>query len=92
MANPNPHRARRAKRSARAPGTLRALQQKLWGAILWAETVLEEADTPDLRLRAIHALAQAAGHYGKLLEVGELEARLQAVEAQLPPSTRRRRG
>jgi hypothetical protein len=38
------------------------------------------ADNPELRLKAIHAIIQAGSAYAKLLEIGELEARLSAVE------------
>jgi hypothetical protein len=83
MPNPNPHRARLARKSARKPGDLRGLQRKLWGAILHCEDVLEAADTPELRLRAIHAMSQATGAYVRVLEVGELEARLTALEKRM---------
>jgi hypothetical protein len=52
---------------------------------------MERAVEDEVRLRAIHALSQACGQYAKLLEVGELEARLAALEAQVPPQPRRKR-
>jgi hypothetical protein len=61
------------------------LQRKLWGVILHAEEVLKGASTAgdrELTLKAIHALSQCCGQYAKLLEIGELEARLQAREEQ----------
>jgi hypothetical protein len=91
MANPSPTQARLAKKSARKPGDLRAIQRKLWGAVLHAEEVMERAVEDEVRLRAIHALSQACGQYAKLLEVGELEARLAALEGQVPPQPRRKR-
>ncbi len=96
--NPNadPTKARMAKKFQRKPGNLPALQRKLWGAILHAEEVLEQAcqdGEPELRLKAVHALSQCAGQYAKLLEVGEIEARLAALEARqqaaLGPRSRR---
>jgi hypothetical protein len=88
MANPNanPTKARMAKKSNRKPGDLQALQRKLWGAILHAEEVLEDASQDkdrELTLKAIHALSQCCGQYAKLLEVGEIEARLGALEERL---------
>jgi|TARA_B100000315_G_C14054608_1_gene353440 hypothetical protein len=83
MANPNPVEARRVKKSRRKPGDLPALQRKLWGAILHAENTLEAAameKDPELTLKAVHALSQCAGQYAKLLEVGELEARVFSLE------------
>lgn len=88
MANPNPVAARRAKRAARqsaasAAGTVGDLQVKLWRALSAADEILaDRASDPALRLRALHALTQASGAYLKVLETGELEARLRAVEAQ----------
>jgi hypothetical protein len=83
MANPNPHQARQAKRRASKPGTLPQLQLKLWQALCAAEAVLQTATEAELTLKAVHAMAQVAGHYARLLEVGEIEARLAALEAQV---------
>jgi len=57
----------------------------LWGALLEAQDVLQQApeDNPELRLKACHCLSQTAGQYAKLLEVGEIEGRLVALEAAL---------
>jgi hypothetical protein len=55
----------------------------LWTALCEAEGVLLEADDPDQRLRAVHAVSQASGQYTKLLEVGEMYARLEALEQTL---------
>ena len=56
-----------------------------------AEDLLESATALDedaegeghagLQLRAIHAISQASGQYAKLLEIGQLEARIAALEA-----------
>jgi hypothetical protein len=83
--NPNPWHGRLKRKSQRKPGDLHALQRKLWGAILHCEEILEAAtlaEDDDKRLKAIHALSQCAGQYAKLLEIGELEARVQALEAE----------
>jgi hypothetical protein len=81
VANPNPFHARMAKKRARKPGDLRALQRMLWRALLEAKTVFLESDNDELSLKAVHALSQASGQYAKLLEIGELEARVVALEA-----------
>jgi hypothetical protein len=70
---PNPHpdalRARLAKKKLRRkPGTLADVLEKLWDAICEAEQVLYQAEEPELRLKAIHALSQCAGQYCKLIE------------------------
>ena len=84
MPNPSPHTARQAQKRRRTPGDLATLVQVLWGALLKAEAVLDAAThASELTLKAVHAVSQCAGQYSKLLEVGELEARLQALEAQL---------
>ncbi len=85
MSNPNanPLQARMAKKKRQRTGDLPALQRKVWTALLHAEDVLEEAAESELRLKAIHALSQCAGQYAKLLEIGEIEARLQSLEAKV---------
>ena len=84
MSNPNadPTKARLAKKRKRKPGNMQAVAGKLWAALEAAEELLAE-DDPHLRLKAVHALSQVAGSYAKVYEVGELEARTQALEAVL---------
>ncbi len=85
MANPNPDplKARMAKKRKGRTGDLPALRRKLWVALLHAEDVLENATEPELRLKSIHAFSQTAGQYAKLLEIGELEARLALLEERV---------
>ncbi len=78
--------ARLAKARRRKPGDIEALKRMVWNAITHAQEVLEQSaldGEPELRLKAIHALSQCAGQYSKLIEVGELEARLAALEARV---------
>jgi hypothetical protein len=86
--NRSPFKARLAKKRPRQPGDLRQLQRVLWRALLEAEEILANADEPELTLRAVHAISQASGQYVKLLETGEFEARLAAIE----DAQRRRNG
>ena len=85
MANPNPAKARVAKRSRRKkPGDLKAVQSVLWSAILKLESHLEtvttdETDTGELT-KLVHALSQSASTYMKALEIGEYEARVSELE------------
>ena len=72
-----------ARKKLRKPGDLQALRRKLWQAILEAERVLLTNDDDEVVLRAVHALAQATGHYAKLIEAGDLAARVQALEQAL---------
>lgn len=82
MANPSPHKARQARKRRSKPGNLEALKRDLWHVLQAALRVLDAPDTtPELTLRAVHAMAQAAGQYARLIEVGELEARLAALES-----------
>lgn len=82
-----PHLARQAKKRARRPkpGTVRQLSAVLWRAITHLETHLDatassnEVDTAEL-CKLTHALSQSASTYLKAVEVGELEARLEALE------------
>jgi hypothetical protein len=82
MPNPTPHKARTAKKRARKPGNLAALQRLLWRALLTAEEILDGTSEEEMQLRAIHAISQASGQYLKLIETGELEARVTALEAE----------
>ena len=85
-----PHRARQAKKRARRPkpGTVKQLTAVLWSAITKLEEHLSETteaemvDTAEL-CKLTHALSQSASTYLKALEVGELEARVEALEGAL---------
>ncbi|OZC04029.1 hypothetical protein [Rubricoccus marinus] len=62
------------------------MRGRLWRAVEAAEAVLmdsAERGNIDGVLRAVHALTQASGAYARLIETGELEARLAALEASL---------
>lgn len=83
MANPNPTQARMGKKARRReePGTIAQAQALLWRALTRAGDLLDEED-PHLTLKAIHAISQGASAYARIVEVGELEARIEALEAQ----------
>jgi hypothetical protein len=84
MANRDPHAARAAKKRKGKPGNLLEVQKLLWKALRTAEGLLDtatEAQLDLLQLRCIHAISQSAGQYIKLLEIGELESRIAALEA-----------
>ena len=89
MPNPDPYRARLMRKRRRKTGDLHALQRKLWGAICEADDLIVLAVTDEVRLKAIHALVQAGMVYAKILEIGEHEARLAAIEQQLRLAGRR---
>lgn len=85
MPNPSPHQARQARKRRPKPGTVKQLTAVLWCAITHLETHLdsttsaEEVDTGEL-CKLAHALSQSAATYLKAVEVGEFEARLEALE------------
>jgi len=85
MANPNadPTKARQAKKRKRLNqmGTLDDARALLWKALERAADILESEDDV-LTLKAIHAVSQGAAAYARIVEVGELEARLTALEDQ----------
>jgi hypothetical protein len=83
MSKANVHQARMAKRRLRKPGDLRSLQRMLWQALIECERVLMHAADDEMTLRAAHAVGQVGGQYSKLLEIGEFESRLAALEAAL---------
>jgi len=82
MANKNPYHGRMGRKAKRSAGDVDRLREKLWKALERAEGLMDNDDTAVV-LRAIHALAQATGPYLKAVEVGELEARLRAIEEKL---------
>jgi hypothetical protein len=56
-------------RPQRRSGNLSALKVELWAGIRYAAKLLEETETPpELKLRAVSALATAGSVYAKLLE------------------------
>ena len=83
MANPNadPSKARQAKKRKRRgkPGSIEDARALLWKALQRAGDILESEDDT-LSLKAIHAVSQGAAAYARIVEVGELEARLTALE------------
>lgn len=88
MANADPAKARQARRTKRqaaaeTAGTVSDLRLKLWRALAVATDMLDDPGSDAAsKLKALHALTQASGVYLKVVEVGELEARLNALEAQ----------
>jgi hypothetical protein len=83
MPNRSPHKARLSKRVRGKPGSLQDVQRLLWYGILRTKQTLDGARKPANVLKAVHCLSQVSGQYAKLLEIGELEARLAVVEAAL---------
>jgi hypothetical protein len=78
--NTNPYQARIAragKRRTALSGVLGTVSK----ALQTAESLLQDEDTA-VRLRAVHAISQAAATYARLYEVGELESRLEALEQE----------
>src|SRR5688500_8307943 len=82
MANHNPWKARLARHAKRTPGSIDELRRQAWGVLMIA---LEDVATtdPDARRKAILAFWQGAGVYKGIVEVGEIEARLSAIEETL---------
>jgi hypothetical protein len=81
MANVSPHKARLGRKLRGKPGDLPQLQLILWHALKRAQGILDASTEDDATLRVVHAISQVAGQYAKLLEIGELEARIAALEA-----------
>jgi hypothetical protein len=79
----NKHAATLLRRRTHRAGDLPQLLKLVWQALVEAEAVLLAAEEPELTLKACHAIAQSAAIYARLLEAGELETRLAALEAQL---------
>jgi restriction endonuclease Mrr len=86
MVNPKPNanaetaaRARLAKKRARKTGTIKDALKVVWAALQTAHEILKHKDTA-VRLKAVHAVSQTAATFTRMVEVGEFEARLDALE------------
>lgn len=88
--NPNPVKARLAKqkkgRARRTKGSLGQVQGLLWAALERAGELLDDPN-PVHALKAVHAISTGAGAYARVVEVGELAARLDALESRLAAPT-----
>ena len=88
MANPNPYKARQARkrRKARA-GSLKDLQEVMWEGIEILQFHMREPEERgevielEKLCRLMTTLTQAGHAYAKVVEVGEIEERLAALEA-----------
>ena len=79
--NKNPIEARKARRKKAKKGTLEDVGRKVYAALERCEMLLEDMD-PTIQLKAAHGVFQGASAYAKVLEVGELEARINALESK----------
>ena len=71
----------RKPRPQRRSGNISALRVELWAGIRAAAGMLEDPDLPpEVRLRAVSALATAGSVYMKLLSEGDFGERLAALE------------
>jgi hypothetical protein len=84
--NPSPYKARLAKKERSKPGSLDDLTHTLWKAIQRLDGHLEQLSDDEEKIdtnelcKLTHALSQSASTYIKIIETGELEARLEALE------------
>jgi hypothetical protein len=77
---PSPH-TKSPPKYPRKQGDLPALKRRLWWGILHCTHVFEaEGMTTEQRLRAAHALSQLAMTFMKVVEVSDLQARVEALE------------
>jgi hypothetical protein len=83
--NANPAKARLAKKAKSKQPSIKEASLIVWRALEAAQVILGESD-PTLKLKACHCVFQGAQAFAKLHEVGELEARLLALEQALPGS------
>lgn len=74
----DPIRARLAKTERRRVALSAMLNRLAKGADIAEELLTHE--TPEIRLRAVHALNQCVSTYAKVYEVGELEYRFEMLE------------
>jgi hypothetical protein len=82
VANKNPWQARLKRYGKRTPGSIEELRRHAWGVLMLSLEDIATED-PDARRKAILAFWQGAGVYKGLVEVGEHEERLAAIEQRL---------
>ena len=82
--NANPSKARQAKKRRKLV-TLPDVALYVLKALETAHELLEDSDT-QTKLKACHAVFQGVTAYAKVYEVGELEARLLALESAVRPA------
>jgi hypothetical protein len=85
MPNPNPRRAREAKAEKRRVA-LAPVLESLHEAVDTATDLLHSPEEAT-RLKAVHAVSQAAVSYARVYEVGELEGRLEELEKRVEGGT-----
>ena len=86
MANPDPSPARAAKarkRRCQKAASIGDARRALWRAVEATEAVLDTSDDPALTLKACHALTQSAAAYAKMVQLAELEVRIEALESHV---------
>jgi hypothetical protein len=71
--------AKRTRPRRGKPGDRDALKKELWAAVRAASALLD-SENPDVRLRAVHATAQAGNVYRGVLGENELEALVTELE------------
>jgi len=68
------------RKRRRKPGDINGLRRTLWAALLEIEGLLGN-DDPQLKIRAAHALGTLSGTYLKCLELADVIARIERLEA-----------
>lgn len=81
MPNPNPKAAREAKATRKREALLPILTN-LRDAVETAHELLQ-SEEESTKLKAVHAVSQAAVSYARVYEVGEIENRLAEIENRL---------
>lgn len=76
-----PGSAPSARQNTVTPGSLEDARSVLWAALKRAERALEAKDH-STALKGVHAVSQASTAYARLVETGELEARIRALEEE----------
>ena len=65
----------------RKPGDIHQLRRVLWGVLLEIEAEVLSTAITDTKLRAANSLAQLSGSYLKCIEVADIAARIERLEA-----------
>jgi hypothetical protein len=65
----------------RKSGDIHQLRRVLWGVLIEIEGEVLSAETVDAKVRCANSLAQLSGSYLKCIEVADIAARLERLEA-----------
>lgn len=83
-----PKKVKRMRPRPRESMSVEGVQRRLWTSVCDLERVIRSTDDVQTRIRAAHALSQAASSLVKITESVEFEQRLRRLEEKMQQSIR----